>query len=143
VAAEAGVKTLAVIVSRGELNSLVQVATLLMAAVGSGLGVRVFFRDESIWSITRNGARDAAWSPGYRGHETAVRERLRAQGLDDIPALLAAIKETGDARLWACSSSLAICGVAPADLLPEIDGVRGLTAFLLDDVAAADRVLTF
>jgi peroxiredoxin family protein len=143
VAQEARVKTLALIVSRGELNSLVQVATLLMAAVGSGLAVRVFFRDESIWSITRGGASAASWSPGYHGRETAVRARLAAQGLDDIPRLLATIKETGDARLWACSSSLAICGVAPADLLPEIDGVRGLTAFLLDDVAIADRVLTF
>ncbi len=28
-------------------------------------------------------------------------------------------------------------------LLPEIDGVRGLTAFLLEDVGEADRVLTF
>ena len=45
------VKSLAIIVSRGETNSLVQVATLLMAAVGSGLAVRVFFRDEAIYRI--------------------------------------------------------------------------------------------
>jgi peroxiredoxin family protein len=137
------VKTLAVIVSRGETNSLVQVATLLMAAVGSGLAVRVFFRDESIYRITREGAKETVFSSGYRGREAAVRAELQRQGLDDLPSLLAQIKEIGDARLYACSSSVAICGVAPADLLPEIDGVRGLTAFLLEDVAQADRVLTF
>ena len=49
-------KTLAVIVSRGDFNSLVQVATLLMAAVASGVAVRVFFRDEAIYKITRSGA---------------------------------------------------------------------------------------
>ena len=136
-------KSLAVIVSRGELNSLVQVATLLMAAVASGIAVRVFFRDEAIYTITRTGAKEMNLSDAYRGREAAVRERLAAQGLADLPALLREIKETGDARLWACSSSMAICGVDASELLPEVDGVRGLTAFLLEDLATADRVLTF
>lgn len=136
-------KSLAVIASRGDFNSLVQVVTLLMAAVGSGLAVRVFFRDEAIFRITRAGAREMDLSAAYRGREAAVRERLRAQGLGDLGAALRQVKELGDARLYACSSSVAICGVDPADLLPEIDGVRGLTAFLVEDVAAADRVLTF
>ncbi len=136
-------KSLAVIVARGELNSLVQVATLLMAAVGSGIAVRVFFRDEAIYALTRDGAASLPLSAGYRGHEEEVRTNLAQQGLGDVPDLLRQVKEIGDARLYACSSSLAICGVKPADLLPEIDGVRGLTAFLLEDAAAADHVLTF
>lgn len=135
--------TLAVIVSRGYTNSLVQVATLLMAAAGSGVAVRVFFRDESIFRITREGARTIAFSEGYRGREAEIRARLAEQGLDDLPTLLAQVKEVGDARFWACSSSMAISGVTREDLLPEIDGVRGLTAFLLEDAAHADHVLTF
>ncbi len=135
--------SLAVIVSRGETNNLVQVATLLMAAVASGVAVRVFFRDEAVFRITREGAATVTFSAGYRGREAETRARLAAQGLDDLPALLASVKEAGDARLWACSSSLAVCGVDAAALLPVIDGVRGLTAFLLEDVAAADHVLTF
>lgn len=135
-------KSLAVIVSRGELNSLVQVATLLMAAVGSGVAVRVFFRDEAIFGITRGGPA-RRFSDGYRGKEAQVLAELERQGLADVPELFRQVKEVGDARLYACSSSIAICGVKPDELLPEIDAVRGLTAFLLDDVAAADRVLTF
>lgn len=135
--------TLAVIVSRGYTNSLVQVATLLMAAAGSGIAVRVFFRDESVLKITRDGARVVTFSEGYRGRETEIRARLAEQGLDDLPTLLAQVKEIGDARFWACSSSMAISGVTREDLLPEIDGVRGLTAFLLEDAAHADHVLTF
>jgi peroxiredoxin family protein len=137
------VKRLAVIVARGEVNSLVQVATLLLAAVGSGVAVRVFFRDEAIFKVTRTGAKELNFSPAYQGQEAAVTERLAAQGLADLPELWRQIKELGDARLYACSSSLAICGVDRRDLLPEIDEVRGLTAFLLEDVAAADHVLTF
>jgi peroxiredoxin family protein len=135
--------TLAVIVSRGETNTLVQVATLLMAAVGSGCSVRVFFRDEAIFGITREGVKTIRFSDGYHGREAEVSTRLAQQGLDDIAGLFAQIKEVGDAKLWACSSSMAICGARSDDLLPVIDGVRGLTAFLLEDVANADHVLTF
>lgn len=136
-------KRLAVIASRGELNNLVQVMTLLLAAVAAGVAVSVFFRDEAIYAITREGWATLRVSEGYRGQEAAVRQRLAAQGLGDLPELLRQVKELGEARFYACSSSLAICGVEPARLLPEIDGVRGLTAFLLEDIAAADRVLTF
>jgi peroxiredoxin family protein len=136
------VNTLAVIASRGSFNSLVQVVTLLMAAVGSGVAVRVFFRDEAVLKVTKSRAREINLSEAYRGQERDVRERLSAQGLTDLPGLLAGIKASGDVRLFACSSSMAICGVKAEDLLDGIE-VRGLTAFLLEDVAAADRVLTF
>lgn len=136
-------RSLAVIVSRGAYNNLVQVATLLMAAVGSGLAVRVFFRDEAVLRVTRKHAGEIALSDAYRDDAAGVRARLAAQGLDDLPGLLRTIKETGDARLYVCSSSLAIAGARAEDLIDEIDAVRGLTAFLLEDVAAADRLLTF
>lgn len=136
-------KRLAVIVSRGEFNSLVQVATLLLAAAGSGVAVRVFFRDEAIYKITVAGAKEMNFSETYQAHEALIRDRLTAQGLADLPGLWREIKELGDARLYACSSSMAISGVEPDQLLPEIDGVRGITAFLLEDVATADCVLTF
>ncbi|MBI4635086.1 MAG: DsrE family protein [Candidatus Rokubacteria bacterium] len=136
-------KTFAVIVSRGEFNNLVQVATLLLAAVGAGIAVRVFFRDEAIYKICPDGADVMDFSEGYRGREAETRERLARLEFANLPGLFRLIKDTGDARFYACSSSLAICGVEPGDLLPEIDGVRGVTAFILEDVAAADRVLTF
>jgi peroxiredoxin family protein len=136
------VKTLAVIASRGSFNSLVQVATLIMAAVGSEMAVRVFFRDEAVWKLTRSRAAEINLSEIYRGQEDPVRERLQAQHLDDLARLLADARSAGDVRLYACSSSMAICGVGADELLDGIE-VRGLTAFLLEDVASADHVLTF
>lgn len=136
-------KKLALIVSRGAHNSLVQAFTLIMAAVGSEIAVRVFFRDEAVFKVTRAGAADLNLSEAYRGREAATRERLAAQGLLDLPRLMREVKEAGDVRLYVCSSSMAICGVAREELLDEVDEVRGLAAFLLEDVAEADRVLTF
>jgi peroxiredoxin family protein len=136
------VNTLAVIASRGSFNSLVQVTTLLMAAVGSGIAVSVFFRDEAVLKVTKTGAEEINLSEIYRGHEEGVRERLSAQGLTDLGRLLAEVREMGGVRLYACSSSMAICGVRAEDLLDGIE-VRGLTSFLLEEVATADKVLTF
>ena len=136
-------KTLALIVSRGSHNAVVQAFTLIMAAVSSEIAVRVFFRDEAVLKITKSGAGEIRLSEGYRGVEDQTIERLKAQGLDDLPHLMREVKALGDVRLYACSSSMAICGVKPEDLLDEIDEVRGVTAFLLEDVVGADRVLTF
>jgi peroxiredoxin family protein len=136
------VKNLAVIVSGGTFNNLIQVLTLLTAAAASGMAVRVFFRDEAVLKVTRTGACDVNLSETYRGREHGVVKRLAAQGLTSLPAQFEGLRRLGDVKLYACSSSMAIAGVGPDDLLDGI-AVRGVTAFLLEDVAVADRVLTF
>ena len=136
-------KSLAVIVSRGSTNNFVQVLTLLMAAVHSELKARVFFRDESLFRLTPAGIKELSLSDGYRAQAEAFAQRLKRHELDDLQALCRQIKESGDVKLYVCSSSLALSGLKREELIPEIDDVRGLPAFLLEDVAGADRVLTF
>ena len=135
-------KALAVVASRGSFNSLIQVVTFVMAAVGSGVSVSVFFRDEAVFKVTKTGAAEINLSEAYRGQEQAVRDRLSAQALSDLPRLFRELQELGDVKLYVCSSSMAICGVEASELLDGFE-VRGLTAFLLENVATADRVLTF
>ena len=96
------------------------------AAAAEGAAVRVFFRDESIPSLC----------------PPSVWERLALVGVVDVSIELAALKGAGDVTLHACSSSLYLWGIAPDDLLPSIDGVRGLIAFLADDLTGADEVLS-
>ena len=136
-------KSLAIIVSRGSTNNLVQVLTLLMAAVHSEIKTRVFFRDESLFRLTPQGIKELVLSDGYRAQQAAFAQRLKKHGLDDLQTLCRQIKESGDVKLYVCSSSLALSGLKQEELIPEIDEVRGLPAFLLEDVAGADRVLTF
>ncbi|MBI3324769.1 MAG: DsrE family protein [Candidatus Omnitrophica bacterium] len=136
-------KSLAVIVSGGSTNNLLQVLTLLMAAVHSELKVRVLFRDESLFRLTPDGIRAHEFSDGYRGKEQRVAQQLTKHDLADLQKLLTQIKASGDVKLYVCSSSLAISGLKREELIPQLDEVRGLPAFLLEDVAAADKVLTF
>jgi len=136
-------KSLAVIVSGGSTNNLIQVLTLLMAAVHSEIKARVFFRDESVFRLTPANITKMELSGAYARDETAVQVRLKQHELSDVPKLLRDIKASGDVKYYVCSSSLAICGLKQEDLVPEIDEIRGLPAFLLEDVATADKVLTF
>lgn len=136
-------KSLAVLVSGGSTNNFIQVLTLLMAAVHSDMKARVLFRDESVFRLTPAAINRLELSAAYaQGGEGAV-QRLQKLELTDVHKLCRDIKASGDVKYYACSSSLAIAGLTREDLIPEIDEVRGLPAFLLEDVATADKVLTF
>ncbi len=136
-------KSLAVIVSGGSTNNLIQVLTLLMAAVHSELRVRVLFRDEAVLRLRRSAINVLELSEPYAHDRAGVEQRLKKHDLADVQKLMRDIKQSGDVKYYVCSSSLAIGGVTQEELVPEIDEVRGLPAFLLEDLAAADRVLTF
>ena len=136
-------KSLAIIVSGGSTNNLIQVLTLLMAAVHSDLKARVFFRDESVFRLTPENINKLELSGAYAQDASGVQQRLRKHDLTDLHKLCRDIKASGDVKYYVCSSSLAICGLTREHLIPEIDEVRGLPSFLLEDVATADKVLTF
>jgi len=136
-------KSLAVIVSGGSTNNLIQVFTLLMAAVHSDVKTRVFFRDEAVYRLRPEAINILELSAAYAHDAGGVQQRLKKHDLADVHKLARDIKGSGDVKYYVCSSSLAIWGLKQDDLIPEIDEVRGLPAFLLEDVAGADHVLTF
>ena len=136
-------KSLAVIVSGGSTNNFIQVLTLLMAAVHSEMKVRVFFRDEAVYRLRPSAINTVELSSAYAHDVEGVTKRLAKHDLADLQKLFRDIKASGDVKYYVCSSSLAICGLKQEQLIPEIDDVRGLPAFLLEDIATADKVLTF
>ena len=136
-------KSLAIIVSGGSTNNLIQVLTLLMASVHADLKARVFFRDESVARLTPANINTLELSNGYAHDLPAIEQRLKKLDLLDLHKLCRDIKASGDVKYYVCSSSLAISGLKREDLIPEVDEIRGLPAFLLEDIATADKVLTF
>ncbi|MDP3704060.1 MAG: hypothetical protein Q8R78_06695 [Candidatus Omnitrophota bacterium] len=136
-------KSLAVIVSGGSTNNLIQVLTLLMAAVHEDMKARVLFRDESVFRLTPGAINRQEFTGAYQRDVDGVARRVAKLDLTDLHKLCRDIKASGDVRYYACSSSLELAGLKKLDLIPEIDEVRGLPAFLKDDVASADTVLTF
>ncbi|HEX9756405.1 MAG TPA: DsrE family protein [Nitrospiria bacterium] len=134
---------LAIIVTRGTHNSLVTVFTLVMAAAVSEISVRVFFRDEAVFSLKQSQIKKVPLSDVFKETETEIRKNLQKAKLDDLQRLMKEVKSQGDVKFSVCTSSMAICGVKQDDLVPEIDEARGLTSFLLEEMSEADQVLSF
>ncbi len=134
---------LAIIVTRGTHNSLVTVFTMVMAAAVSEISVRVFFRDEAVFSLQKSQINKVPLSDIFKNDETDIRKNLETAKLEDLQRLMQEVKSQGDVKFSICTSSMAICGVKQEDLVPEIDEARGLTSFLLEEMSEADQVLSF
>ena len=136
-------QSLAVIVSRGSTPDLIQVLTLLMAAVHEDMKARVLFRGESVFRLTPAAINRPEFTGAYQHDAAGTARRAAKLDLADLHKLCRDIKASGDVKYYVCSSSLELSGLKRSDLIPEIDDIRGLPAFLTDDVATADKVLTF
>ena len=136
-------KKIAVIVTRGAYNNLLQACEVAQKAVESGAQVSVLFRDEAVARLTKQKIRDVTLSDGYKGRESKVREMLAEQKLDDLPALLREIKEKGDAKFAVCRRSIELFEIEVESLIPELDEVQQFEAFWKEEVLPAEHVLTF
>lgn len=136
-------KKLAVIVTRGAYNNVLQACELARIAAEDGAQVSLLFRDEAAARLTQEKVKDITLSEAYKGRESRVRELLRQAGKHDLPALLRQIKEKGDAKFSVCRESLERFDIDVRQLIPELDEVQRAEAFWKEEVAQADRVLTF
>jgi len=138
----------AVIFTTGDPRTIAEMATTCMQLAREGAHVRVFFRDESIPALC---VPAVAQRLGYRSVEApadgddggTLRPASSEQPPEPTEAVLHLLANSGDVTLYACSSSLYLWGVTARDLLPVMSGARGLVAFLVEDLAGAERVLSY
>ena len=135
----------AIIVSNGSFNNLVLLCTLIAGLVSAfDAKVRVLFRDEALLKLTKERVGEIDFSSPFQGLEEEAIESLKRSGFTDLRTFLRHAKELGgDVKYFGCRSSMYIIGAAEADLIPEIDEVMGVSRFLAEDFADADKVLTF
>jgi len=136
-------KTLAMIVTRGTYNNLLQACQIARTAVESGTRVSMFFRDEAVARLALDTVHELTFTEAYRGREVKVRTLLKERKLHDLPLLLRELKEKGDAKLSVCRDSMEFFDLPVEKLIPELDEVQRAEAFWKEEVAKADQVLTF
>lgn len=136
-------KKLAVIVTRGAYNNLLQACQVVRVAAESGAQVSVLFRDEAASRLSHDKVQEITLSEAFRGRESRVREQLRERKLNDLAAILREIKEKGDVKFSVCRDSMELFSMKVEQLIPELDEVQKLDAFWKEAVSEADQVLTF
>ncbi len=137
------VKKVAIIVTRGAYNNLLQACEFARIAAESGIQVGILFRDEAVARLSVDTVRDVVLSGAFKGRESKVREMLGEEKRDDLPALLREIKERGDAKFSVCERSLRLFEVTIEKLIPELDEVQAAEAFWKEEIMTADQVMTF
>ena len=137
------VKKLAVIVTRGGYNNLLQVCEWITLAASQGIQVGVLFRDEAASKMSLKKCKELTFSEGYRGREAHLRDLLRERKKSDLQELLRAAKESGDVKFSVCRDSVGYFSIPVEDLIPELDEVQQVEAFWKEEVSEADQVLTF
>lgn len=136
-------KKVAVIISRGGFNNLLQACEWMALAAASGVEVNGYFRDEAAGRMSLTKITELTMSPDYKGRETFVRDLLRQEKKADLSKFLQKAKESGNLKLSVCKDSLRYFDLRPEDLIPELDEVQTAEAFWKEAVLPADQVLTF
>ncbi len=136
-------RRLAVQVTRGTSNNLLQVATLVRAATALDARVDALFRDGALLLLRPGIINQPLWAPVYARVLPALRERLRDADFIDMERFLRDAKEHGDeVHFWACRETLVEEGLTLSDLARLLDGERRLADFLTE-AANADAALVF
>jgi peroxiredoxin family protein len=136
-------KQLAMIITRGTYNNILQACQLAGIAAESGARVSILFRDEAVARLTVEKVQELTFTEAYRGREVRVRNLWKDRKLHDLPLLLREIKEKGDAKFSVCRDSIEYFDIPVEKLIPELDEVQRVEAFWKEAVAHADEVLTF
>jgi peroxiredoxin family protein len=102
--------------------------------------VHIFLQDWGLdaFRASRTGA-DRLLAPDAGDQGRAAGERLASAGQASWRETLEQAKAIGQVEIQACSLSMDLLGLAPADLDPLVDGVEGVTAFWL--TASVGQVL--
>lgn len=136
-------KKVAVIVTGGSYNNLLQACDWAQYAAKSGAQVSVFFQDDAASKLTYEKVKGLAFSEAYKGRESKVRDMLRERKRHDLPAVLRELKEAGDVKLSICRDTLDYFEIGVEQLLPELDEVQKAEAFWKEEASRAEQVLTF
>jgi peroxiredoxin family protein len=112
----------------GTDDKLQAAAVLTAGAAALGKPVNVFLQYWALdaFRVERIG-RDHGLAP-----EAGADDHLRAAGQASWAETLRQAKDLGGVDIEACSLSMDLLHLAPADLDPLVDGVEGVTAFYLN-----------
>ncbi len=136
-------KKVAVIITRGGFNNLLQACEWIAIAGDQGWEVSGYFRDEAAGRMTQDKIKEMTMSLEYRGREAFVRDLLRQEGKASLPDLLQKAKAKGNVKLAVCKDSLRYYDLRVEDLIAELDEVQTAEAFWKEAVDPADHVITF
>ncbi|MHB1845360.1 MAG: hypothetical protein ACYCWW_11070 [Deltaproteobacteria bacterium] len=126
----------------GQYDKLHQGAAIAAAAAASGRSVELFFFWWALEKLALGGLAEPAFDAVGPSSPEAAEElthRFEQRGYPTAQALLEAARSSGHCRVFACSASLEILGLRPAQVETQVDSILGWSAILARTEGAPDR----
>ncbi|RLI07859.1 hypothetical protein DRO42_07405 [Candidatus Bathyarchaeota archaeon] len=123
-------KKMAIIVHSGTMDKLYPAFMLASSASALDVETHLFF---TFWGLSalKKGGLEAAKLPGLMRIGTGMMKgRIREAGVPTLSEMLAMCKESGDVKIYACSTTMELMKIREEDLIPEVDEIVGATAFM-------------
>lgn len=131
----------AYVVHSGTLDKLYPV--LMLASTGGVMDaeVHLFFTFWGLNAVTEGGL-DKAKLPGIMSLGTGMMKgKIKKVGVPSLTELLKMCRDTGNVKIYACSTTMAMMDVEEEDLIDEVDEIVGAATFL--DIAMDASVQMF
>ncbi len=124
-----GRKGLSVIFHSGSYDRVYNGLTVALTAAAQGRPTRLFFTYWSIDILMKSAGLPLALDKEATDHKDVVEENIEAGRMKKMPELLGDAKALGT-KIYVCTGSLEMRGIASGDLVEEVDEVTGTASFL-------------
>jgi peroxiredoxin family protein len=123
------VSKISIIVASEKLDKLIPAITLATTAAISGWKADLFF---TFWGllVLKRGYEPSMVSTDYQDFGGMLKDALASGAMPAWRELLEQGRETGNIRVYACSSTLGVFQMKEEDLESFVDGVAGASTFL-------------
>lgn len=134
-------KSMAIIVHSGTMDKLFPVFMLASTAGSMDTQVHLFFTFWGLNALKKEGLRKAKL-PGIMSIGTGMMKgRMKKANVPSLGELLKMCKETGNVKLYACSTTMELMKVKREDLIPEVDDIVGAATFT--EIALKSQISLF
>ena len=120
----------AYVVHSGTLDKLYPVFMLASTGGAMDAEVHLFF---TFWGLdaVKKGGLDKAKLPGIMSVGTGMMKgKIKKVGVPSLPELLKMCRDTGNVKIYACSTTMAMMDVKKEELIDEVDDIVGAATFL-------------
>ena len=134
-------RKIAIIVHSDSMDKLYSVFMISSAGASMDVEANLFF---TFWGMNmlKKGGFESAKLPAPMSEGTEMmKNKMKKIGVPSLVELLQMCRETGNVKIYACSTTMEIMDVKREDLIPEVDDILGATAFL--DIAMDSDVQLF
>lgn len=124
---------LVIFLQRGEYDAVHQGLSIAAAATAVGRQVELYF----FWWALERLVRGNLDTPDLERDDVNATMELR--GVPTIRQLLDSVRDSGSAKIFACTGSIASLGLTPPDVEPKVDALIGWAAILQRTAGVVDR----